>query len=61
VLLGHGSNKAFWYLIHEERQKETATAEALTWQRTPLKTIRTTLVSVIIRQFDIELSLKLDT
>jgi len=43
--------KHFWYLIHVERQKETVTVKALTSQTTPLKTIRTTLVSAIFRKF----------
>jgi hypothetical protein len=37
--------KHFWYLIHVERMKETVTVEALTSQMTPMKTIRSTLVS----------------
>jgi hypothetical protein len=41
----------FWYLIHEERQKETVTVQARMSQMTPLKTIRTTLASAIFRQF----------
>jgi hypothetical protein len=42
--------KHFWYLINVERQKETVTVSALMSQVTPLKTIRTTFVSVIFRQ-----------
>jgi len=42
--------KHFWYLIHVERQKEMVTVYALTSQMTPMKTIRTTLVSAIYRQ-----------
>jgi hypothetical protein len=43
--------KHFWYLIHVERQKETVTVYALTSQMTPMKTIRTMLVSVILMLF----------
>jgi hypothetical protein len=43
--------KHFWFLIHVERQKEMVTVEALTSQMTPMKGIRTTLVSAIFRQF----------
>jgi hypothetical protein len=38
-------------LGHVEQQEETVTVQALTSQMTQLKTIRTTLVSVIFRQF----------
>jgi hypothetical protein len=47
VLFSHGPNKAF--LV--EQQKEMATVQVLTSQMMPMKTIRTTLVSVIFRQF----------
>jgi hypothetical protein len=42
--------KHFWYLVHVERQKEMVTVYTLTSQMTPMKTIRTTLVSAIYRQ-----------
>ena len=38
-------------MIHVERQKETVILLALTSNMTPLKTIRTTLVLTIFRQF----------
>jgi hypothetical protein len=38
-------------MMHVERQKETLIVYALTSQMTQLKTIRTTLVSAIVRQF----------
>jgi hypothetical protein len=44
--------KHFWYPFHVERQKETITVQAVTSQMMPLKTIRTTLVTAIFRQFD---------
>ena len=37
--------------MHVERQKETVTVEALKSQMTPLKMIRTKLVSIIVRPF----------
>jgi hypothetical protein len=37
--------------MHVERQKETVTVEALKSQMTPLKMIRTKLVSIIFRPF----------
>jgi hypothetical protein len=43
--------KHFWYLVHVERQKETVKVSARVSQRTPLKTIRKTLVSAHFRQF----------
>ena len=42
--------KHFWYLIHVKRQKEMVTIYTLTSQLTPMKTIRTTIVSAIYRQ-----------
>jgi hypothetical protein len=42
--------KHCWYLINVERHKEKVAVSVLT-PLTPLKTIRTTLVSVIFRQF----------
>jgi hypothetical protein len=50
LLFNHGHNQAFWYLIHVERQKEMVAVYALTSQMTPMKTIRTMLVSAIYRQ-----------
>ena len=52
MLIGHGPNKAFLVPDSLERQKGTVTVLALTSQMTPLKTIRTMLVSAIFRQFD---------
>jgi hypothetical protein len=43
--------KHFWYLIHVEQQEETVTVLLPMSQMTPLKMIRTTLVSAIFRQF----------
>jgi len=46
-----GVMKHFWYPIHVKRQKETVAVQALTPQMRPMKTIRSTLVSAIFRQF----------
>ena len=50
MLFNHGHNQSFWNLIHVERHKEMVTVYALTSQMTPMKTIRTTLVSAINKQ-----------